>query len=62
MQKHFWFVSSFEHVNFAINEKYSKFSRYELLLHAIYVFIVEIKTPMNVEYVAINSLVYSVGI
>jgi len=24
MQKHFWFVSSFEHVNFAINEKYSK--------------------------------------
>jgi len=24
MQKHFWFVSSFEHVKFAINEKYSK--------------------------------------
>jgi hypothetical protein len=24
MQKHFWFVSSFEHVNFAINGKYSK--------------------------------------
>jgi hypothetical protein len=24
MQKHFLFVSSFEHVNFAINEKYSK--------------------------------------
>jgi hypothetical protein len=24
MQKHFWFVSSFEHVNFAINKKYSK--------------------------------------
>jgi hypothetical protein len=24
MQKHFWFVSNFEHVNFAINEKYSK--------------------------------------
>jgi hypothetical protein len=24
MQKYFWFVSSFEHVNFAINEKYSK--------------------------------------
>jgi hypothetical protein len=23
MQKHFLFVSSFEHVNFAINEKYS---------------------------------------
>ncbi len=25
MQKHFLFVSSFEHINFAINEKYSKF-------------------------------------
>jgi hypothetical protein len=25
MQKHFWFVSSFEHVNFAINGKYSNF-------------------------------------
>jgi hypothetical protein len=25
MQKHFWFLSSFEHVDFAINEKYSKF-------------------------------------
>jgi hypothetical protein len=24
MQKHSWFVSSFEHVNFAINGKYSK--------------------------------------
>jgi len=24
MQKHFWFVSIFEHANFAINEKYSK--------------------------------------
>jgi hypothetical protein len=24
MQKHFLFVSSFKHVNFAINEKYSK--------------------------------------
>ncbi len=24
MQKHFWFVSSFEHVNFASNKKYSK--------------------------------------
>ncbi len=24
MQKHFWFVSSFEHVNFAINGKYSQ--------------------------------------
>jgi len=24
MQKHFWFVSNFEHVNFAIKEKYSK--------------------------------------
>ncbi len=24
MQKRFWFVSSFEHVNFAINAKYSK--------------------------------------
>ncbi len=24
MQKHFWFVLSFEHVNFANNEKYSK--------------------------------------
>jgi hypothetical protein len=24
MQKHFWFVSSFEHVNFAINGTYSK--------------------------------------
>jgi hypothetical protein len=24
MQKHFLFVSSFEHVNFLINEKYSK--------------------------------------
>jgi hypothetical protein len=24
MQKYFLFVSSFEHVNFAINEKYSK--------------------------------------
>jgi len=24
MQKHFLFVSSFEHVNFAINRKYSK--------------------------------------
>jgi hypothetical protein len=24
MQKHFLFVSSFEHVNFAINKKYSK--------------------------------------
>jgi hypothetical protein len=24
MQKHFWFVSNFEHVNFAINETYSK--------------------------------------
>jgi hypothetical protein len=21
MKKHFWFVSSFEHINFAINEK-----------------------------------------
>jgi hypothetical protein len=25
MQKHFLFVSSFEHVNFAINKKYSNF-------------------------------------
>jgi hypothetical protein len=24
MQKHFWFMSSFEHVDFAINGKYSK--------------------------------------
>jgi hypothetical protein len=24
MQKHFWFVSNFEHVNFIINGKYSK--------------------------------------
>jgi hypothetical protein len=24
MQKHFWFMSNFEHVNFAINEKYFK--------------------------------------
>jgi hypothetical protein len=24
MQKHFWFVLSFEHVNFVINEKYSQ--------------------------------------
>jgi hypothetical protein len=24
MQKHFWFVLSFEHVNFVIDEKYSK--------------------------------------
>jgi hypothetical protein len=24
MQKHFWFMSSFEHVNFAIDGKYSK--------------------------------------
>jgi hypothetical protein len=24
MQKHFWLVSSFEHVNFVINGKYSK--------------------------------------
>jgi hypothetical protein len=24
MQKHFWFVSNFEHVNFAINRKYFK--------------------------------------
>jgi hypothetical protein len=24
MQKHFWFVSNFEHVNFAVNGKYSK--------------------------------------
>jgi len=24
MQKRFWFLSNFEHVNFAINEKYSK--------------------------------------
>jgi len=24
MQKHFWFVLSFEHVNFTINEKYFK--------------------------------------
>jgi hypothetical protein len=24
MQKHFWFVSSFEHVNFSFNGKYSK--------------------------------------
>ncbi len=25
MQKHFWFVSNFEHVDFAINGKYAKF-------------------------------------
>jgi len=62
MQKHFWFASSFEHANFAINEKYSKFSRYELLFHAIYVFIVEVKTPMNVDYVAHNSLAFFIGI
>jgi hypothetical protein len=24
MQKHFWFVSNFDNVNFVINEKYSK--------------------------------------
>ncbi len=24
MQKHFWFVSSFDHANFTINGKYSK--------------------------------------
>jgi hypothetical protein len=24
MQKHFWFVSNFEHVNFVINGKYSQ--------------------------------------
>jgi len=55
-------VSSFEHADFAINEKYSKFSRYELLFHVIYVFIVEVKTPLNVDYVALNSLAFSIGI
>jgi hypothetical protein len=62
MQKQIWFLSSFEHANFAINEKYSKFSRYELLFHAIYVFIVEVKTLMNVDYVTLNSLAFSIGI
>jgi hypothetical protein len=34
MQKHFWFVLSFEHVNFVINEKYSQKSYENLNYYA----------------------------
>ncbi len=32
------------------------------MFHAIYVFIVEVKTPLNVDYVALNPLAFYVGI
>jgi hypothetical protein len=55
MQKHFWFVSSFEHVNFAVNRKYFKKindnSNY-------YVFLVIFQTYKN----AISRNVHSLGL
>ncbi len=37
MQRHFWSVSNFEHINFAINEKYSKFFYYNSYYYAYFV-------------------------
>jgi hypothetical protein len=37
MQKHFWFVSNFEHVKFAIIEKYSKNNNDNLKYYASFV-------------------------
>ncbi len=39
MQKHFWFGSNFEHVNFAINGKYSKkFMTFQIIMFPLWSF------------------------
>ncbi len=53
MQKHFWFLSSFEHVNFAINGKYSK-SFYDNPNY--YASLVIFQTYKNVVLKSVHSL------
>jgi hypothetical protein len=53
MQKHFLFVSIFEHMNFAINEKYSK-KNYDNLNY--YVSLVIYQTYKNVVLRSLHSL------
>jgi hypothetical protein len=53
MQKYFWFASSFEHVNFAINGKYSKNNNDNL---NYFVLIVIFQTYKNVILRNVHSL------
>jgi hypothetical protein len=53
MQKHFWFVSNFEHIKFAINEKYSTNFYGNPNYH---VFLVIFQTYKNVILRSIHSL------
>jgi hypothetical protein len=53
MHKYFWFASSFEHVKFAINEKYSKNNNYN---PNYYVSFVIFQTYKNVVLRNVHSL------